>query len=222
MSILLRNVLNCIGLSGNISIRNQVVGVGTHFSLLEMARLVKDKQHLRLHIKIVANPISFTLDEMVDSMRQVFHNIGIPVIIRTVENLSLPNTFLDITVGGTTAVPCSGPTSDEQNQLFNNRNNVGANDIVVYFVRGTIPALNGCATFPSGRPGAIVTRGASRWSLAHEVGHVLGLNHIDSKPNWDFDKLMTGGGTDNITNPPPDLTSSETTTMNNSALTREC
>jgi hypothetical protein len=31
---------------------------------------------------------------------------------------------------------------------------------------------------------------------------------------------MTGGGTDNITNPPPDLIGSEVTTMDNSPFTQ--
>ena len=51
----------------------------------------------------------------------------------------------------------------------------------------------------------------------NEVGHVLGLNHVN-----DTNRLMTGGGTANITNPPPDLVESERQTMENSALTQNC
>jgi hypothetical protein len=43
---------------------------------------------------------------------------------------------------------------------------------------------------------------------------VLGLAHVN-----DNDRLMTGNGTANITNPPPDLVASERTTMEGSALT---
>jgi hypothetical protein len=50
--------------------------------------------------------------------------------------------------------------------------------------------------------------------MGHEVGHVLGLSHVNNN-----DRLMTGNGTANITNPPPDLSSSEITTMRNSSLT---
>jgi hypothetical protein len=53
-----------------------------------------------------------------------------------------------------------GHITDEQNQLFNNRNNVADHDIVVYFVRSTIPPSNGCAAHPNGRPGAVVAQGA--------------------------------------------------------------
>ena len=40
--------------------------------------------------------------------------------------------------------------------------------------------------------------------MGHEVGHVLGLGHVDSNT-----RLMFGGGTDNIVNLPPDLADRE-------------
>ena len=43
---------------------------------------------------------------------------------------------------------------------------------------------------------------------------MLGLNHVN-----DNNRLMTGNGTYNITNPPPDLIASEIQTMRNSNLT---
>jgi hypothetical protein len=62
----------------------------------------------------------------------------------------------------------------------------------------------------------VVAQGATQWTLGHEVGHVLSLSHVN-----DNDRLMTGNGTGNITNPPPDLVGSETTTMLDSALTQD-
>ena len=47
----------------------------------------------------------------------------------------------------------------------------------------------------------------------HELGHVLGLSHVSNN-----DRLMTGLGTFNITNPPPDLIASEINTMVGSGL----
>lgn len=89
--------------------------------------------------------------------------------------------------------------------------------MVVYFVRSTVPPFNGCATHPAGRPGAVVASIASPWTLAHEVGHVLGLRHVN-----DNNRLMTGGGTSNITNLPPDLVAPEVSTMQSSSLTNPC
>lgn len=60
----------------------------------------------------------------------------------------------------------------------------------------------------------MVVKTATQWTFAHEHGHVLGLSHVN-----DNNRLMTGNGTANITNPPPDLVGTECTTMQNSAIT---
>ena len=167
---------------------------------------------VRLHVKTLQQP-NVAINTMVNNMVQVYASVGIDVRLVSTENLNLPATFLDIDVGSCTL----GSTTTEQNQLFSNRNNAGANDVVVYFVRSTVPPFNGCATHPAGRPGAVVASIASQWTLAHEVGHVLGLRHVN-----DNNRLMTGNGTANITNPPPDLIPDEASTMQSSASTVAC
>jgi hypothetical protein len=152
---------------------------------------------------------NIAVNTMVQRMREVYASVGIAVQFVSTENLNLP-TLNDVDVG-----PCiAGSTTAEQNQLFTNRNNAGVNDVVVYFVRSTVPPFNGCAAHPAGRPGAVVAQGATQWTLGHEVGHVLGLAHVNNN-----DRLMTGNGTGNITNPPPDLIASERSTMLASAFT---
>lgn len=166
------------------------------------------KERVRVHVKCLVNPVSFTLNEQFAAMQEVYAVAGIRVDWVTTENLNLPS-LEDVDVGGCTM----GSTTSEQVSLFGHRNFVGGNDMVVYFVRSTVPAYNGCAAFPSGRPGAVVVRSASRWTLGHEIGHVLSLSHVN-----DNNRLMTGNGTFNITNPPPNLISSEVTSMINSNL----
>lgn len=163
---------------------------------------------VRLHTKVLTQP-TISIDTMINSMRQVYEPVGIRVVHMSNETLNLPDLNV-VDVGGCTR----GETTTEQNQLFNNRNNVGRNDVVVYFVQATNPPYNGCAAHPSGRPGAVVASGATRWTLGHEIGHVLGLSHVN-----DNNRLMTGNGTSNITNPPPDLVNSEISTMKSNALT---
>ena len=165
-------------------------------------------QRIRVHTKILTSP-NISIDTLMQNMREVYAAAAIDVEWASSENLNLP-LLNDVDVGACTL----GSTTAEQNTLFGNRNNVGVNDIVVYFVRSTDPPLNGCAAHPAGRPGAVVVQGATQWTFAHEVGHVLGLFHVNNN-----DRLMTGNGTANITNPPPDLVASEATTMTNSALT---
>lgn len=165
---------------------------------------------VRLHVKVLSEPTSVTRAEMVRSMQEVYASADIDVVVASVETLSLP-LLNDLDVGACTA----GSTTTEQNQLFINRNNAGANDLCVYFVRSTIPPLNGCAAHPANQPGAVVTSVASPWTLGHECGHTLGLAHVTPT-----DRLMMGSGTWNITNPPPDLVQAEIDTMIASVLTQ--
>jgi hypothetical protein len=163
---------------------------------------------VRLHTKVLTAP-NVDVATAIQRMRDVYASAGIAVEHASNENLNLPD-LNDCDVGACTL----GNTTAEQNALFAHRNNVGTNDVVAYFVRSTVPPFNGCAAHPAGRPGAVVAQGATQWTLGHEIGHVLGLLHVNNN-----DRLMTGNGTANITNPPPDLVGSEVTTMLNSPYT---
>src|SRR6266496_1433828 len=89
---------------------------------------------VRLHFKILGNPTSFTVNQMLASMQTVYNANGFAVQLGSTENLNLP-LLNDLDVG-----PCTmGTTTAEQNQLFGNRNNVGPNDVACYFVRSTVP-----------------------------------------------------------------------------------
>ena len=171
---------------------------------------VPTRPWVRLHVKTLTAP-TIPVATMLARMREVYNASGIEVELASTEALNLP-ALNDLDVGGCTM----GNTTTEQNQLFGNRNNVGANDVAVYFVRSTVPPFNGCAAHPPNRPSCAVVQGATEWTMAHEVGHVLGLSHVN-----DNNRLMTGNGTGNITNPPPDLVASEVTTMGNSNLTQD-
>jgi outer membrane protein OmpA-like peptidoglycan-associated protein len=181
------------------------------------------KSRIRLHLKIVAPPTRFSIATMLRSMRQVYGPAGFRVEVASRETLRLPSLEeLDVSCPNASQ-PCrrcpppNGNLNAEHVALFRNRNNVRPNEVVVYFVRRTVPGLNGTAAHPPGRPGVVVTARASQWSLAHEVGHVLRLCHVNSS-----DRLMTGGGTNKITNPPPDLVATEIQAMEQSSLTIPC
>ena len=199
----------------------------------------------RLHIKVLTKP-NTPIETMLNRMREVYSTAGIGVEIVSRENLTpavLGNanftTLNTLDVGACQ----SGAPSTEQTQLFQNQNNVAAdqrpNEIVVYFVQnvtataGPNPgAKNGCASHPNGQPGAAVAQIASQWTLAHEVGHVLGLEHIpgehvgcpDTRPacckTADPTRLMTGCSTDNIIGTPT-LAQNEIDTMMDNPLTQQ-
>ena len=163
---------------------------------------------LRLHVKVLQNP-TIAIADMVTEMQRVYAGVGLQVELASTETLNLGPAMLDVSVGA-----CAGAVTAEQTALFANRNNAPTTDVVAYFVRSTVPPFNGCASSPPGLPGSVVAQGASRWTLGHEIGHNLDLRHVTSS-----DSLMTGGGTANITNPPPDIAPSEAITMKASLLT---
>ncbi len=107
---------------------------------------------IRLHIKVLTNP-NVSIDEMIISMQNVYESVGIRVLKASIENLSNAD-LNDLDVGTCTM----GSVTGEQTNLFNNRNNAGPTDVVVYFVRSTVPPFNGCAAYPATRPGAVVLR----------------------------------------------------------------
>jgi len=163
---------------------------------------------VRVHAKILTSP-TVSVETLFHNMREVYATVNVDVEWATRETLNLPALNI-VDVDG-----CfRGQTTSEQNQLFSNRNFADANDVVIYFVQATDPPFNGCAAHPAGRPGAVVVRTATQWTFAHEIGHVLDLNHVN-----DNNRLMTGNGTANITNPPPDLVAPEGTTMHASPIT---
>ncbi|WP_049564338.1 FG-GAP-like repeat-containing protein [Nonomuraea sp. SBT364] len=204
--------LGLLKLSGSTMTAPMMAANGTRFGewLLNTAdnHFGMETEMVRVHVKILANP-TISIDRMLVAMRQVYESVGIRVQLAGVETLNLP-ALADVEVGSCVR----GSVTTEQTQLFANRNNVAPGDVVVYFVRSTVPPSNGCAAHPAGRPGAVVAQGATQWTLAHEIGHVLSLRHVD-----DNNRLMTGNGTGNITNPPPDLSAQEVIAMRAQTLT---
>lgn len=181
---------------------------GGPVSTVVATRTFRRAETVRLHIKILTEP-TVPIDTMLEAMRQVYATADIDVDVRSTENLVL-SSLTDIDVGECV----TGSTTYEQNELFGHRNSVGANEIVAYFVRSTVPVLKGCAAHPVGRPSVVVAQGATQFTLGHEIGHVLGLRHVNRN-----NRLMTGNGTRNIVNLPPDLSYAEVRTMLASELT---
>lgn len=170
--------------------------------------IVQVTSTVRVHVKILTTP-DVPIETSFQQMRDLYALGKFDVEWASTETLDLPD-LNDLDVGTCTM----GVATEEQASLFSHRNNVGANEMVVYFIRSTVPPYNGCAASPAGQPGAVIVQGATQWTLAHELGHVLGLRHVTST-----DRLMYGGGTANLTNLPPDLIDTELSTMAASVLT---
>jgi hypothetical protein len=196
---------------------------------------------IKLHFKYIepiltfTNPIARTINvperTKIVSMRGVFATADIGVIIASRQAV-YGTLLLDVDIGVgrvSPQKPCKGALTDDQNKLFDLRDDVPDGEIVIYFVRVTKPAFNGCALHPDGKPGAAIADAASAWTLAHETCHVLGLDHITGedlvKPGdckkQDTTRLMTGCSTSLLVGVPT-LSTDEVQEMRSSSLTYDC
>ena len=179
-------------------------------------------QRITVHFKSLLQLTQARLNYLADqyaAMEELYAGGGNIAVMRgTTEDLSgnaALTSLQNLNVGACTL----GSTTTDQTTLFANRNNAGANDIVVYLASTLIGGAGnfvGCASHPAGQPGcAIVEVDTARWLTAHEVGHVLDLLHVSNT-----DRLMNPSI--GWTNLPPDLIASEFTTMLSSALSIPC
>jgi hypothetical protein len=167
------------------------------------------------------------IEEQFKEMHDLFAQGGIAVYRGSTEDLSNLQHLRNINVG-----QCRrNEPSAQIEELFKNRNYVGTspNELVVYLVDNITTDspdfAGGCATHPREKPGAVVncnysphgTGDARRfaWLVAHEVAHVLGLNHSTHQDNLMFEGLR-------FTNFPPQLTYTDFNRMHGSPYCRQC
>jgi hypothetical protein len=75
--------------------------------------------------------------------------------------------------------------SPQEKELYEYRRppNYIPREIIVYFIQSTSPSTWGCAYRNPKRASIIITQKASSHTLAHEIGHVVGLTHVGDSNN---------------------------------------
>jgi hypothetical protein len=117
--------------------------------------------------------------------------------------------------------------SGEQSQLYNigGTEGVGANDVLVYYVNRIVKpdggTLNGCAGHDPTRAAVAVAATGSRWTLGHELGHVLlgsGFSPVHDTSPLNLMFAPTTG----ITANPPSLSATQVAAMRRSRYCVSC
>lgn len=215
---------NCLGKSGQLSIRRDVMGVYGNDnpqtrSLLERLRLIQSEPFLRLAVVTIRPPGSTqgqyqNLQRDLDVANEVWQrdcDAWIYCVGSVVEVTDLLGANGVLNQNACPLGEQATPTAEED-QLFDLGRNLGA-DVVGYYITGsTNPTLGGCSAYPEGRRGFWAGFNQSRNMFAHELTHVIGLNPHPANdpdvPDNDQDNLMwpTPGA---ITNLPADLRSAQ-------------
>jgi hypothetical protein len=111
--------------------------------------------------------------------------------------------------------------TQQQDALFGygGRQGVGPSDILCYWVERVESQqrqLAGCASHSSAQPACVVSALGSPWTLAHEVGHVLGLRHTTGTG------MLMSTPTASIVANPPSISATDLQVVKASALCTPC
>jgi hypothetical protein len=213
-------VSNCLGKTGPLSIKRDVLGVfggdnAQTRSLEERLRLIQTTPFVRLAVVTIRpagsdqgqyENLQFNLDNA-NEIWQRSCGAWIYCVGSAVDATGILGNLVVLNQNACPLGVQANPTAEE-NALFALGRDLGA-DVVGYFIAGsTDPTLSGCAAFPQGRRGFWVGFNMTGDTFAHELTHVIGGN-----PHPEFDPDVPDNDQDNlmwpnlgqITNLPPDL-----------------
>lgn len=129
------------------------------------------KHRIGLHFRAIALT-QVTFDRILSSAQAVYAQYSIRIDMMNGESLAFSpgdqerfekvnqECVWDLSVG-------------EFNELHSRGTPASSTDVLVYFVRSFKEQLNGCGGHTKGRPACTVAETGTRWTVAHELGHVL-------------------------------------------------
>jgi peptidoglycan hydrolase-like protein with peptidoglycan-binding domain len=155
--------------STNVLSQDGIVGPLT---LREIDRRIGGFRHrIGLHFRSIALT-KVTFDLILSSAQDVYAQYGIRVDMQNGQSLAFSDgdqarfekvnqeCLWDLSVG-------------EFNELHSRGGPAPNTDVLVYFVKSFKEQLNGCGGHAKGRPACTVAETGTRWTVAHELGHVL-------------------------------------------------
>lgn len=204
-----RNLMSgCINKSPPYSLRQDTLGVYAadnpqNRSLKERLRLIDEKEFVRLATVVLQGTTSTGNQQRdMDNTNIVYQN-ECDCWVYYQDNITVNRNGL-LALDQDDCAGSGHSVSDEEDELFDLGRALGA-DVVGYYINSSnAGSFVGCAAHPPGRRGFWVGNGASPWTFAHELTHVVGDNsHVSNSNN------LMSTPTASITNPPPDLTNSQ-------------
>jgi peptidoglycan hydrolase-like protein with peptidoglycan-binding domain len=146
-----------------------VVGPKT---LREIDRRIGGFTHrIGLHFRSIALT-QVTFDHILQSAKDVFAQYGIRIDMMNGQSLLL--SAAEQTRFEKVNQECNWDLSvGEFNELHGKGAPAPNTDVLVYFVRSFKEQLNGCGGHSKNRPACTVAETGTRWTVAHELGHVL-------------------------------------------------
>ena len=198
----------CIGKSGTLSVRRDVLGVygddNPNDRLLKhRLNLIKDRPFVRIAVVSITDRGSGitqqapSLQRDLDDTNDVYQD-SCNVWVYCTGSLTIErNDLIDIDLHD--CMPDIHQSSPDEFALFSLGRNLGAN-IVGYYVRSMNPNRTGCAAHPDGLKGFMIIRAAFRWAFVHELSHVIAFSagdagritgHSNDPNNVMFDTLWT-------------------------------
>ena len=129
------------------------------------------KHRIGLHFRAIALT-QVTFDRILTSAQAVYAQYGIRIDMMNGQSLLF--TAGDQARFEKVNQECVWDLSaGEFNELHARGAAAPATDVLVYFVRSFKEQLNGCGGHAKGRPACTIAETGTRWTVAHELGHVL-------------------------------------------------
>ena len=174
-------------------------------------------KRVKVHSKVIAPPKRASLDSMLHNAVTLFAPHGIEVLEVSREDVTA-DADADLAQYRTLYCGFDDQPSTELVDLHelarSGDRGFGVTpdntDVVVAFVGDLVPAALGSPKGQAEKPGVVVSSGATDWTLAHELGHVLGLGDVEDNTH------LMHASTDALTADPPILAAADVVAISDS------
>lgn len=140
----------------------------------------KPTHEISIHLRRLVNPV----ENQIGASKRAFKVHGIDIVVES--NRKVNKELLQVVEVDSDTTQ----TTEEQDELFSLAPDGDTSSITAFVVEETVPPYWGVSN--RDKRCVIVSKHAKAWTLAHEIGHVLGLDHFSGMGS--VSRLMVEGG----------------------------